>query len=79
MTRPEAEQIRDRLSATHPDRTTHSFILSERDGEWTVAKVALPPSANPGSGVPTSKEPSTLHEHEDGRLPGGIPNWTGGV
>lgn len=42
MTRREAERVRERLSTEHPDRRTHSFILSELDGIWSVAKVALP-------------------------------------
>ncbi len=76
MTRSEAEQERAELAAGHPDRATHSFILSERDGDWTVAKVALPPSLAAGAtpGEPGTAEP--LHDHSGTRLPGGIPNWS---
>lgn len=52
MQRPEAERLRAQLSSEHPDRATHSFVLSERDGEWQVAKVALPPTAK-ATGTPT--------------------------
>ena len=77
MERAEAEQLRDRLKAEHPDRETHSFILSESDGEWTVAKVALPPELRP-SGTLISEHPP-LHDHEPNNLPGGVPpNAVGG-
>ncbi len=74
MERAEAEQLRDRMTAEHPDRTTHSFILSERDGEWTVAKVALPPGARP-SGTLSERPP--VHDHTQTDLPGYIPNRPG--
>ena len=76
MERAEAQRLRDRLAAEHPDRGTHSFILSERSGQWTVAKVAIPPGAEPGSA--SSPRPEPLHEHNTGRLPGGISPWTAG-
>lgn len=67
------------MSAEHPDRETHSFILSERDGVWTVAKVALPPGSGgpPRPAVPGAPKP--LHDHDGTRLPGGVPNWSAGV
>jgi len=70
MERAEAEQLRDRLSAEHPDRETHSFILSERDGEWTVAKVALPPTMGLTDTALAARQP--VHDHEPTSLPGGI-------
>lgn len=65
------------MSAEHPDRETHSFILSECDGVWTVAKVALPPGSGgpPNSTVPGAREP--LHDHDGTRLPGGFPHSAG--
>jgi hypothetical protein len=71
MERAEAEQLRARLTAEHPDRTTHSFILSERDGDWTVAKVALPPVIETATGV---AKPQPSHDHEPTALPGSLPN-----
>ena len=77
MERAEAEQLRDRLKAEHPDRATHSFILSERNGEWTVAKVALPPIAQPSGTLSSTPEP--VHDHDPSTLPGGVPpNAVGG-
>jgi hypothetical protein len=78
MTRKEAEQLRTRLSAEHPDRETHSFILSERNDVWTVAKVALPPTAE-ASATPSEASPSPLHDRAPGRLPAGLPNWSAGA
>jgi hypothetical protein len=70
MERAEAEQLRDRMSAEHPDRATHSFIVSERDGEWTVAKVALPPAIGLTDSALAQRQP--VHDHEPTDLPGGI-------
>lgn len=78
MTREEAEQLRTRLTAEHPDRATHSFILSEHDDDWTVAKVALPPGPEAAT-APTDGAPSPLHDHAPGSLPGGLPNWSAGA
>lgn len=79
MDREQAEERRARLAAEHPDRHTHSFILSESAGEWTVAKVAIPPSGDQAP-TPTQKSsPEPPHGHDETKLPGGIPNWTGGV
>jgi hypothetical protein len=66
------------MSAEHPDRRTHSFILSERDGVWAVAKVALPPGSGgpPQPGAPGAPQP--LHDQDGPRLPGGTPNWSVG-
>lgn len=77
MERTEAEDLRDRMSSEHPDRETHSFILSERDGEWTVAKVALPPAD--AAGAPGVAGSTPLHSHDAGKLPGGIPPWSAGA
>ena len=75
MERAEAEQLKARLAAEHPDRNTHSFILSERDGEWTVAKVALPPALESGTG---QAKPQPAHDHEPTALPGSLPNNAAG-
>lgn len=76
MERAEAEQLRDRMATEHPDRETHSFILSERDGEWTVAKVALPPaSAFRGASV---DQQQPVHSHNPTDLPGNLPNHGAG-
>lgn len=76
MTREEAERLRDRLAREHPDRETHSFLLSAEGEQWTVAKVALPPSAGTSvPGQPGGRQP--LHGHDSTRMPGGVPNWTG--
>jgi hypothetical protein len=43
MTRDEAEQLRERLSREHPDRSSHVWLAREDPpGEWSVAKVRLP-------------------------------------
>ena len=77
MERAEAEQLRTKLAAEHPDRTTHRFILSERDGEWTVAKVALPPGLDPSGTLNAERQPT--HDHEPNNLPGSVsPNAVGG-
>lgn len=72
MERSEAEKLRDELSSSDPDRATHSFILSERDGDWSVAKVAVPPASDsPAPGVTAGPQP--LHDHDPADLPGGLP------
>ena len=76
MERSEAEQLRDRMAAEHPDRETHSFILSERDGVWTVAKVALPPAL--GASGSELSGPQPLHDHDPSSLPGRLPNNAAG-
>lgn len=44
MTHEEAERESDRLAAEHPDRETHRFVPREGpDGQWSVAKIGLPP------------------------------------
>lgn len=78
VNRFEAEEHRDRMSVEHPDRETHSFILSERDGVWTVAKVALPPVPATGR-RPAAPRAATPVQHRNGpRLPGGLQNWSAG-
>lgn len=46
MTEREARNLCARLADEHPDRLTHQWIPSQRDGEWQVAKISVPP-ANP--------------------------------
>jgi hypothetical protein len=76
MERSQAEQLRDRLSAEHPDRATHSFILSEQDGEWKVAKVAVPPASAARTTTTPDREP--LHDHGTQIMPGGVSPWAAG-
>jgi len=45
MTEQEARDECTRLTAEHPDRETHRWIPTQRDGEWVVAKIGLPPPA----------------------------------
>lgn len=78
MKRAEAERLRERMGAEHPDRETHSFILGERDGEWTVAKVALP-ARDSETAASASPTPAQLHDHEAGRPPGGAPPSSAGA
>jgi hypothetical protein len=75
MERAEAEKLRAELAGTDPDRATHSFILSERDGDWSVAKVAVPPAAETAPGV-ARRQP--LHDHDPTDLPGGLPPGAAG-
>ncbi|HKJ35519.1 MAG TPA: hypothetical protein VKA36_03030 [Solirubrobacterales bacterium] len=77
MERSEAESLRDQMTAEHPDRATHSFILSERDGDWTVAKVALPPASD-AADTPGVAGPAPVHSHDAGKLPGGVPPGAAG-
>ncbi len=45
MTRDEALSECRRLAAEHPDGATHSWLPREDDqGEWSVVKLAVPPS-----------------------------------
>ena len=76
MERSEAQRLRDRMAAEHPDRRTQSFILSELDGIWTVAKVALPPGLD-SSGSELSA-PQPVHDHDPTGLPGSLPNNAAG-
>lgn len=73
MERPEAEKLREELSAGHPDRETHSFILCERDGDWSVAKVAVPPASGGPSTPGTAAGRQPLHDHNPSDLPGALP------
>jgi hypothetical protein len=77
MERPEAEALRAELAAGHPDRATHSFILCERDGDWSVAKVAVPPGAA-GVAPGMAGGPQPVHDHGPGDLPGGLPPHSAG-
>jgi len=43
MTEQEAKEQCARFAAEHPDRETHRWIPTQRDGEWLVAKIGLPP------------------------------------
>jgi hypothetical protein len=50
MTRQEAVAEARRLAEEHPDRATHSWIPRQAaDGEWTVAKLGIPPTRPSGT------------------------------
>lgn len=75
MKREDAEQLRDKLRATHPDRETHTFMLNDEMGEWTVAKVALPPAPDPQTAPASKPSPEDRPDHyAEANLPGGVPN-----
>lgn len=44
MTEREARDLCARHTAEHPDRATHQWIPTQRDGEWNVAKIGVPPA-----------------------------------
>lgn len=78
MERSEAEKVRSRMAAEHPDRATHSFVLSERDDEWTVAKVALPPGLAGDAGPRVGDQPEPLRSRDGDRPRGRLPGRAGG-
>jgi len=43
MSREEAEAEAGRLSAEHPERDRHHWLARERDGDWEVVRIPLPP------------------------------------
>jgi hypothetical protein len=44
MTHEEAQAESERLGHEHPDRATHIWLpRAGADGDWTVARIAVPP------------------------------------
>jgi hypothetical protein len=65
MTEREARDECARLSAEHPDRETHRWVPTQRDGEWVVAKIGLPPpSKDTQPEIRADKQPAI---HDDVR------------
>jgi hypothetical protein len=64
MTREQAEARCARLAAEDPDRETHRFIPRDNgDGTWSVAKVGLPPTADPvGTETRADEKPPTADD-----------------
>jgi len=70
MTEQEAKEQSEQLAAEHPDRETHRWVPVEgKNGEWTVAKINLPP-AKPPTGTETR-----VTESESGDDPRVLPPW----
>jgi hypothetical protein len=76
MTRAEAEAECRRLAAESPERETHRWVPREgENGEWSVVRIALPPSADP-SGTETrgdERPPTPGDPRPD------VPPWVGPV
>ena len=64
MTRAEAEVECKRLAAESPDRATHRWVpRDDGDGNWSVARIALPPSTEPtGTEVTADERPATADD-----------------
>jgi hypothetical protein len=56
VTREEAQRLCEKLSREHADRQTHSWLPRERDGEWSVMKVSIPPAKDVGDLAATTEE-----------------------
>jgi hypothetical protein len=82
VTRAEAEERARQLQDEGAERTTHRFYPRERaDGEWEVAKVALPEALRRGKLTETveakprpspADDPRTGNERRMPGLPGGL-------
>lgn len=76
MTRAEAEAECRRLTAESPDRETHRWVTREAEGgEWSVVRIALPPTAEPESTTTRADErpPTPADPRPD------VPPWVGPV
>ena len=72
MTREEAQRECKRLAEESPERDTHRFLPREgEDGEWSVAKVNLPPTRFTGSTTEAKPKP----DPEDPRDGKPSPFW----
>ena len=82
MTRAEAETRAAELQAEHPDRDTHRFIARRgADGEWEVAKVALPGARKRQKLTPevsTEPQPSPADDPRSGHEQR-VPGFSGGL
>jgi hypothetical protein len=57
------------MAAEHPDRLTHRWAPLEKDGEWSVVKINLPPATEPtGTATRATPEPPA----DDPRF---LPPW----
>ncbi len=75
----EAKEECARLGAEHPDRQTHRWVPTKRDGEWAVAKIGLPPPADDITAeLRADERPSTPDDVRDGMPFGNTPPpWFG--
>jgi hypothetical protein len=79
MTKAEAQRECERLARESPERETHRWILGQqRDGEWTVIKIGLPPTT-PLGGEPETRADEKPPTPDDPRSssPRGIPGYGG--
>lgn len=68
------------LAAEHPDRDTHQWIPRERDGDWQVVKVPLPPPNDMLTGTQAAEErPATPDDVRDSHSRNSGGPWVGGV
>jgi hypothetical protein len=75
----EAKEEGARLAAEHPDRHTHRWVPTKREGGWFVAKIGLPPVADDTTAeLRADERPSTPDDVRDcmpfGNTP---PPWFG--
>jgi len=69
MDEKQAKERCAQLAAEHPDRETHRWVpVQSKDGDWSVAKINLPPVARP-TGTETR---ATESDSED---PHQLPPW----
>jgi hypothetical protein len=70
MNEHEARQRCEQLQAEHPDRATYTWVpVPGEDGEWSVAKISVPPGA-PATNTETRAEPKP--QADDPRV---LPPW----
>jgi hypothetical protein len=69
MNEQQAKDQCARLAVEHPDRETHRWVpVQGKDGDWSVAKINLPPVTKP-TGTETR---ATKSDAEDPRQ---LPPW----
>jgi hypothetical protein len=76
MTRADAEVECKRLAAESPERETHRWVPREdKDGNWSVVRIALPPSAEAtGAAVRADERPATPDDPRPGNEQN-VPPW----
>lgn len=63
MTREEAEALRDRYAAEHPDRAKAQWRTTEQaDGSWAVVRISLPPSQETTPELRADERPPTADD-----------------
>jgi hypothetical protein len=79
MTRAEAETEAARLAAESPHRDTHQWVpRDEGDGEWSVVRIALPPSTEPtGTETRGDERPATQDDPRPSSWQN-VPPWAAG-